>query len=281
MANGSGTGRVTAPGVAFCGLLFIFIIVAIWLSTADQFWFPTLSSVHGAAVDQVFVAVLIATGIAFIVVQGLLGFFVLRYGSGGSDDRAGYWHDNPKAEAILIGITALTLTVLVFMGQRVWADVYFADPAENALVVEVTGQQFQWVMRYPGPDGEFGRIDTSLVTDTNYIGLDRSDPAGMDDIMTLNDMHVVVDRQVRVQLRATDVIHDFHLPNHRVKQDAVPGMTVESRFTPIETGAFEIACAELCGLGHYRMKGALTVDATEADFQEWLQEQLQFQTADD
>jgi cytochrome c oxidase subunit 2 len=281
MANGSGTGRITAPGVALGGLLLILILVSIWLFTVDEYWFPSLASIHGAAVDQVFVAVLVATGIAFIAVQGLLGYFVLRYGSGGDGDRAGYWHDNPKAEAILIGITALTLTVLVFMGQRVWADIYFADPPEDALIIEVTGQQFQWVVRYPGPDGVFGLLDASLVSDTNFIGLDRSDAAGMDDIMTLNDMHVVVDQPVRVQIRSTDVIHDFHLPNFRVKQDAVPGMTVESRFTPTETGTFEIACAELCGLGHYRMKGMLTVDATEADLQQWFEEQLQFQGADD
>ena len=105
MAKGSGTGRVTAPGVAMCGLLLILIAVSIWLFTADQYWFPALASVHGAAVDQVFVAVLIATGVAFIVVQALLAYFILRYGSNG-DDRASYWHENAKAEAILIGLRA-------------------------------------------------------------------------------------------------------------------------------------------------------------------------------
>lgn len=277
MANGSGTGRVTAPGVALCGLLLVLIVVSIWLFTADQYWFTPLASIHGAALDQVFVTILIVTGIAFIVVQGMIAYFVLRYGSSGDDDRALYWHDNPKGEAILIGITALTLTVLVFMGQRVWADVYFADRPDDALVIEVTGQQFQWVVRYPGPDGVFGPLDGNLVTDTNFIGLDRSDPTAMDDIMTLNQVHIVVDEPVQLLLRSTDVIHDFHLPNFRVKQDAVPGMTIDSWFTAIETGEFEIACAELCGLGHYRMRGMLTVDATEADLQQWLDDQIPFQ----
>ena len=280
MANGSGTGRVTAPGVALSGLLLILIVVSIWLFTSDQYWFTPLASVHGAGVDQVFVAVLIATGIAFIAVQALLAYFVFRYGSSG-DDTASYWHENAKVEAILIGITALTLTVLVFMGQSVWADIYFSEPPEDALLIEVTGQQFQWVVRYPGPDGEFGPLDVSLVSDTNFIGLDRSDPVGADDIMTLNQVHIVVDQPVRFLLRSTDVIHNFHLPNFRVKQDSVPGMTIENWFTPTETGEFEIACAELCGLGHYRMKGALTVDGTEAELQQWLDEQLPFQSADD
>ncbi len=277
MANGSGTGRVTAPGIAMFGLLLVLIAVSIWLFMADQYWFTPLASIHGAGVDQVFVAVLIVTGIAFIVVQAMLAYFVLRYGSNGEDDRALYWHDNPKAEAILIGITALTLTVLVFMGQSVWAGIYFADQPEDALVIEVTGQQFQWVVRYPGPDGVFGPLDGTLVTDTNFIGLDRSDPSAMDDIMTLNQVHIVVNEPVRLLLRSTDVIHNFSLPNFRVKQDSVPGMTIDSWFTPIETGEFEIACAELCGLGHYRMRGILTVDETEADLQQWLDDQLPFQ----
>ncbi len=281
MANGSGTGRVTAPGVAMCGLLLILIAVSIWLFSSDQYWFTPLASIHGAAVDQVFVAVLVATGVAFIAVQGLLAYFVLRYGSNGDDDKASYWHEDTKVEAILIAITALTLTVLVFMGQSVWASIYFADPPEDALLIEVTGQQFQWVVRYPGPDGVFGPLDVGLVSDTNFIGLDRSDPAGMDDIMTLNQVHIVVDQPVRFLLRSTDVIHDFNLPNFRVKQDVVPGMTIENWFTPTETGEFEIACAELCGLGHYRMKGALFVDDSEAELQQFLQDQLQFQSADD
>jgi cytochrome c oxidase subunit 2 len=164
------------------------------------------------------------------------------------------------------------------MGMSVWADIYLADPPEDAMIVEVTGMQFQWVFRYPGPDGEFGETDTALVNGAtgNFIGLDRSG-AGADDIVTVNDMHVVQNQPVRVFIRSMDVIHDFHLPHFRVKQDAVPGLTVENWFTPIRTGRFEVACAELCGLGHYRMRGFLTVDAAEADFQQWLDDQLAFQ----
>jgi len=275
MANGSGAGKVTVPGVVLSSLILIFIVISVWLSTTDRYWFTPLASEHGAAVDQIFVAVLIVTGIAFVATQGLLAFFVFRYGGNG-DEKAAYWHDNPKAEAILIGVTAVTLTVLVFWGQVVWANIYFADPPEDALVVEVTGQQFQWVIRYPGPDGEFGDLDISFLSTTDYIGLDRSG-AGADDIMTLGVMHVVQNQPVRAILRSTDVIHDFHVPDLRVKQDVVPGLTIESWFTPTVAGDYEIACAELCGLGHYRMSAALTVDATEAEFQQFLDDQLVFQ----
>ena len=280
MADGSGNGRVTAPGMVLGGMLLILVVISVWLFMSDRYWFPSVASEHGDAIDGVFVAVLIVTGVAFIAIQGLMAYFVFRFGENG-DERASHWHENAKVEAILIGITAVTLTVLVFMGQSVWASIYFAEPPDDAMIVEVTGQQFQWVFRYPGPDGAFGRKDITLSTDTNYIGLDRSDPAAVDDIVTLSQMHVVVNRAVRVRLLSTDVIHAFHLPNQRVKQDAVPGMSIETWFVPTESGQFEIACAELCGLGHYRMKGFLTVDENDGQFQQWLDEQLEFQTADD
>jgi cytochrome c oxidase subunit 2 len=275
MANGNGTGKVTVPGVVLGGLLLVFILVTLWLFTTDQYWFPLLASEHGAAVDQVFVVILIVTGIAFVATQGLLAIFVTRYGSNG-EEKAAYWHDNTKAEAILIGATAIILTAMVFWGQVVWASIYFTDPPENALIVEATGQQFQWVIRYPGPDGEFGDLDISFLSATNNIGLDRAG-AGEDDIVTIGQMHLIVNRPTRVIIRSTDVIHDFHVPQLRVKQDAVPGMTIESWFTPTVAGDYEIACAELCGLGHYQMKGALTVDATEAEFQQFLDDQAVFQ----
>src|SRR5687767_14674346 len=158
MADGNGPGRLTISGIAFGVLLLILIVVSLWLFIAQPYWFPTLASVHGADIDSVFMAVLIVTGIAFVVVQGMLGWFVARYGAQGNE-RAAYWHDNPKAEAILLIGTAVILTVLVFMGQRVWANIYFSDRPENAMIVQVTGQQFNWVFHYPGADGAFGRQD--------------------------------------------------------------------------------------------------------------------------
>jgi len=163
------------------------------------------------------------------------------------------------------------------MGQRVWAGIYFADAPANATIIQVTGEQFAWNFQYAGPDQQFGRVDTKLITQTNTIGIDRTDPIGKDDIVSIGQMHVPVGKPVRVRLRSKDVIHSFFLPNFRVKQDAVPGMGIEVWFTPTIPGEYEIACAELCGLGHYRMKAALTVDASEEKFNQWLQEKAKEQ----
>jgi cytochrome c oxidase subunit 2 len=271
MADGTGPGRVTTSGVVLAGLILVLIIVSLWMFIAKPYWFPPLASVHGADIDSLFGAVLLVSGIAFVVVQGLLGYFIARYGQNGSE-RAAYWHDNPKAEAILLIATAVILTVLVFMGQRVWATVYFSDVPTEGLVVQATGEQFQWTFHYPGPDGVFGRLDPALISPTNNLGLDRSDPAGVDDLTSINVMHIPNNRPVRVRLRSKDVIHSFFLPNLRIKQDAVPGMGIEIWFTPTVAGQYDVACAELCGLGHYRMKATLTIDETEEEFNRWFQE---------
>jgi cytochrome c oxidase subunit 2 len=272
MADGTGPGRVTFSGVVLAALILILIIASLYLFIAQPFWFPAVASEHGGRIDSLFMAVLVVSGIAFVLVQGALGFFVARYGESGRE-RAAYWHDNPRAEAFLLITTAVILTVLVFMGQRVWASIYFSDEPQNATIVQITGEQFSWTFHYAGPDGQFGRTDPKLVTTTNNIGLDREgDPAAKDDIVSGNVMHVPLGKPVRVQLRSKDVIHSFFLPNFRVKQDAVPGMGIEVWFTPTKAGQFEIACAELCGLGHYRMRAFLTVDQSQEAFNKWLEE---------
>ncbi|PYS13030.1 MAG: hypothetical protein DMG17_19705 [Acidobacteria bacterium] len=257
MADGSGPGRVTLSGIALAGLLLILILASLYFFIAQPYWFPVLASEHGGLIDSLFGTVLVVTGIAFVLVQGALGLFIARYGANGNE-RAAYWHDNPKVEAILLITTAVILTVLVFMGQRVWASVYFSDQPQNATIIQITGEQFLWNFHYPGADGQFGRTDTKLITSTNNIGLDRNDPIAKDDVVSVGVMHVPVGKPVRVRLRSKDVIHSFFLPNFRVKQDAVPGMGIEVWFTPTR------------GLAHYRMKAALTVDESEEKFNEWL-----------
>jgi cytochrome c oxidase subunit 2 len=135
--------------------------------------------------------------------------------------------------------------------------------------VEVTGEQFTWNVRYPGPDGVFGRTAPTLISQENAIGLDPADVAAADDIQDLALIHVPVNRAVLIKLRSKDVLHSFYLPNHRIKQDAVPGMTIDVWFTPTREGEFELACAELCGFGHYQMRGFLNV-VSESEFEQWL-----------
>src|SRR4029453_6600023 len=167
-------------------------------------------------------------------------------------------------------------------GQKVWLKYYFSPQPENAVIIEVTAQQFMWNFHYAGADGKFGRTDLTLVDAgaNNLIGLDEKDPNSKDDIVTANDMHIPINKPVIVRLRSKDVIHSFFLPNFRVKQDAVPGLAIEVGFTPTNSGAYEIACAELCGAQHYKMKANITVDASDADFDTWLQARLKERTGD-
>jgi len=222
MAEENGPGRVTSSGLLFAASMLILIVLSLWLFGAQPWWFPTLASIHGAEFDSVFYAVLVVTGIAFIITQGMLGYFVLRYGEKGKE-KAGYWHDNPKAEFFLLTGTAVILVVLVFMGQSAWIRFYFSDEPQDALQVQITAQQFMWTFHYPGADGKFGRTDLTQVSSTNQIGLVEDDPAAKDDIVSTNQMHIPINKPVTVHLRSKDVIHSFFLPNLREKQDAVPG----------------------------------------------------------
>jgi cytochrome c oxidase subunit 2 len=130
--------------------------------------------------------------------------------------------------------------------------------------VRVVAEQFAWNVHYPGADGQFGRTAVSLVSSSNPIGLDRTSPFGADDIVTLSEMHVPVNRPVIIQLSSKDVVHSFGVPAMRVKQDAIPGVTAPVWFTPTVTGNFEIACSQLCGLAHYRMRGVIIVESESA-----------------
>ncbi len=147
-------------------------------------------------------------------------------------------------------------------------------PGKEALVVHVVAQQFSFNYHLPGPDGQFGRRDVSFVSNSNPLGIDPNDPAGKDDIATLGELHVPVNRPVIAELSSKDVIHDYFLPAMRIGGDAIPGSLIPIWFTPIKTGTYEVICAQLCGLGHYGMKGTLVVD-TPQDYQTWLKERAE------
>ena len=145
-------------------------------------------------------------------------------------------------------------------------------PADKSLVVRVVAEQFAWNIHYPGPDGVFGKTDPKLVSASNPVGLDRNDPAAKDDITTINQLHIPVGKPVIAHLFSKDVIHCFSLPVMRIKQDAIPGMETPVWFEATKAGKFEIACAQLCGLGHYRMRGFFIIESPE-EFQSWITEQ--------
>jgi len=147
-------------------------------------------------------------------------------------------------------------------------------PGKEALLVHVVAQQFSFNYHLPGQDGQFGRRDISFESNSNPLGLDPNDPAGKDDIVTAGELHVPVNRPVVAELSSKDVIHDFFLPSMRIGGDAIPGSLIPVWFTPIKTGTYEVICAQLCGLGHYGMKGTLVVD-TLADYEAWLKERAE------
>jgi cytochrome c oxidase subunit 2 len=241
------------------GLLFgLATLVLVVVSTAyfTKDWMPPLMSDRGA-IDKSITITLVVTGVVFILTNLLLAWFGFKY-QDAPGARAAYWHDNPRLEWTWTLVTAGILAVFLFNALGLWAQVTSPPPAD-AMVVEVTGQQFAWNVRYPGRDGVFGRTDPRVASQDNAIGLVKDDPAAADDVLLLNQLYLPADKPVRVQLRSMDVIHSFFLPNFRVKQDAMPGMTVETWFVPRQAGQFEIACAEHCGLGHYRMRGQLHV----------------------
>ncbi len=274
MATKEEKGKFDSMFLAF--LLALLIVVAVWLFVQRRWWFPEMASAQGSDIDRVFYIVLAVTGIAFVLVQSCLALFVARYRAKGTQP-ALYWYESHRLEITWTLVTAVILTILVFMGQRVWSAIYFSQPPEEALSVEVIGEQFMWNIRYPGKDNTFGRTDPRFITVDNPLGLDKGDPAARDDVVVLNLMQLPVNRPVRVRLGSKDVIHSFFLPHFRVKQDAVPGMKIDIWFTPNKTGEYEIACAELCGLGHYRMQGRLTVVGSQEEFESWLAEQASFQ----
>ncbi len=244
----------------FAGTVFLFILLVVWAFTHP--WFPELAS-DRATLDTFIRATLIITGIAFIFTHILLGWFAWKYRAD-AQTRAHYFPDNPRLEITWTAVTALILSILVFGALRLWARLY-TPPPQDALVVEIVGQQFQWNIRYPGADGRFGRTDPKFISDQeyNFIGIDFDDPAAEDDICLQNQLFLEVNRPVHLQIRSRDVLHSFFVPPFRFKQDAVPGMTVHVWFTPTRVGKFEIACAEHCGLGHYRMRGFVYVLPSE------------------
>jgi len=169
------------------------------------------------------------------------------------------------------GVALVEVLLLAAFSIPAWAS-RANPPEQGALVVRVVAQQFSWLIHYPGADGEFGRTDPALLSAENPSGIDRSSPHAADDVVAINEMHLPVGRNVIVQLSARDVIHSFGVPAMRVKQDAIPGVMTPVWFTPTLEGQFDIACSQLCGLGHYRMRGVITVERPE-QFATWLSAQ--------
>ena len=264
------------------------------LMTTNWLGLPLLASANGHEIDSliawvhVFMLILFIGWGAFFLVA-LFRFRASRH------PVADYGGVKSHASSYLEGAVLVAEMVLLFaFSIPLWAARVDRLPSESeALVVQVTGEQFAWNIRYAGPDGKFGKTDIKMIDlQTNPLGVDRSDPDAKDDVTTVNQLYLPANRPIVVKLRSKDVIHSFNLPEFRVKQDAIPGLTIPIWFTPnvttdemrARTGntefQYEIACAQLCGLGHYRMRAFVTV-LDPAAFQQWLDAKVKEQSAAD
>jgi len=259
-------------GLVLLVVIWIITFVSTYFFLAKTWWLPVGASAAAAGIDHHFTTTYILMGIVFVAAQGLLGLFAWQYRDRGSASPALYSHGNTRLEIIWTILTAVLFIGLNLMSGSIWASERFRPAVSNAVQVEVTGMQFQWYFRYPGPDGKFGATKPELIDASAggeaALGLDTTDTASRDDIVT-GTMYVPVNREIEVILRAQDVIHSFFIPAMRFKQDAVPGLAIHMHFTPITTGEYEIACSQLCGMGHYKMHGMLKVVSQE-EYDKWL-----------
>jgi len=262
-------------------LILLVVGTLIFHFVSPWYFSPIASNWH--TIDTTINITFWVTGFVFVAVNLFLAYVVLKYRHK-KNAKANYEPENKKLELGLTVITALGVATMLAPGLFVWAK--FIEVPQDAHVVEAVGQQWQWQFRLPGKDGKLGRSDNRHITPANPFGLDLTDPAGQDDrLVPYNELHLPLNKPVKVLLRSKDVLHNFAVPQFRVKMDLVPGMVTYIWFTPTKNGTYEILCEELCGLAHHTMRGRVVVE-NEANYNAWLNQQttlaesLQIQSGD-
>ncbi len=246
---------------------------------------PAPASAHAGEIDQMIVLVHWLMLVLFVGWGAFFVFVLVKFRKGANPQASYVGAKGKLAKSTEVAVAIIEVVLLVFYAIPAWAKRVTNFPnGADAVIVRVIGQQFAWNVQYPGKDGKFGRTLVNLVSADNPIGLDRSDPDAKDDIVTINQLNLPVGHPVLVHLSTMDVIHSFGLYEMRIKQDAIPGMEMPVWFVPTVTTDdmraklkdpmfnYEITCSQLCGLGHYRMRGFVTVQS-DADFQKWLADQ--------
>jgi cytochrome c oxidase subunit II len=236
-------------------------------------WYFTPIASNWGTIDSTIAITFWVTGTVFVAVNLFVAWALIRYRyrQGG---RATYQPENKKLEWWLLGLTGVGVAAMLAPGLVVWADVVHVP--KDAQTVEVIAQQWHWSYRLPGKDGKLGTVHSRFVTDANPFGLNPADPNGQDDVLlSTPELHVPLGQPVKLLLRSKDVLHDFAVAQLRVKMDMVPGLVTYIWFTPTRTGSFDILCEELCGTGHFAMRGRLVVDEPAA-FRAWLDGQSTF-----
>ena len=251
-------------------------------------WMPIDASAHGSQLDALTVWVHWLMAILFVGWSAYFLYVLFRFRSGKNPQASYEGAHSHFSSYIEAGVAIVEIILLVGFAIPAWAAWTDIPEGNDTFEVRVVAQQFLWNVHYPGPDGVFGRTDVNLVDDTisNNLGLDRSDPAARDDVHLLNNLVLPVDRDIVIHITSRDVIHSFFLPQMRVKQDAIPGMMIPVHFRAVQTtpeesrfpacnadkNCWEIACAQLCGITHYRMQGFYQV-LPQAEFDAWMAQQ--------
>ena len=248
---------------------------------------PALATTHGQPIDNLIGWTHVFMLILFVGWGAFMAYVLIRFRKSRNPVANYTGVKSHMTSYIEGGVLVVELVLLFAFSIPLWAArVDHVPPETEALVVHLTAEQFAWNVRYPGPDKKFGKTDIKLIdTQVNPLGIDREDAAAKDDVTTLNQLYLPANQPVIIKLRSKDVIHSFGVPEFRVKQDAIPGLTIPVWFIPNVTTEemrarkgnpnfqYEIACAQLCGLGHYRMRGFVTVLAPDA-FQKWMDERV-------
>jgi cytochrome c oxidase subunit 2 len=238
----------------------------------SPWWWTPIASNWGY-IDDTIVLTFWITGVVFVAVILFMAYCCIRFRYR-KDVRAEYLPENNKLEWWLTALTTVGVVAMLTPGLFVWNQ--FITVPDGAMEFEALGQQWSWSYRFPGKDGILGTTDPRNVTDDNPYGINPKDPDGQDDILVDGDeLHLPLGRPVKALLRSLDVLHDFYVPEFRAKMDIIPGMITYFWLTPTRTGKFDILCFELCGVGHYAMRGSVVVEEKSA-FEAWLKEQPTF-----
>lgn len=258
--------------MALAVVIFLLVVGSIIFHFASPWWFTDIATDWGS-IDFTINITFWVTGFVFVACNVFLAYCIWKFRQR-DGHKAVYEPENAGLEAKLSIFTTVGVVAMLAPGLFVWAS--FVTPPENALEYEVLGQQWQWQFRYPGADGILGTADTGFVSETNPFGINPEDPNGMDDVV-VNDpnMHLAVNQPVKALLRSNDVLHNYTVPQFRVKMDLVPGLVSYLWFDPTQEGTYDIMCEELCGIGHFVMRGSVTVEP-QADYDAWIAAQPTF-----
>lgn len=244
---------------------FLFLLVPIlgvaWFAWAmldlpplEGHWLPRNINAHTPIIDNLFYFILVLTGVIFVITGFILFWFMLKYDAESNSKTVEFTHGSHTLEVVWTILPAVTLLFIAIYQINAWAQEKIRRP-DIPVFAEVTGRQFEWRIRYPGKDGIIGTPD---------------------DIHQVNDLHFPVNEEILLMIKSQDVLHSFNLPHMRIKHDVVPGMEQYTWFRAIDTGSYDIVCTELCGWGHYKMKGRYVVESRE-QFNKWLAKQYEEQ----